>query len=1345
MDSNSTVNDFMKENIGETPETFTLGNGSEHHTQRSRGKAAKLLGVSNESSEVYSITGKGSPKAAKLLGVPPNDSSEVHSLVDKMSLKAVKLLGVSDDSLDINGTTEKGSMKVAKLLGVGFETSDEQHNITSKSDLKVVPRPGLKRSVVPAKAAIDVKAKDLSLPLRDSSRLSSNMKPLESQAHDHHITNTKGHTTFKALSDHHGHHETHHSSGEEEGASNIVKRRGSKVDFGEFSLIDHHGHHEIHYPSGSDDTAKKHGSKDIMGEGPSKVGSDHLGHHRSLGSEDLNASVIVAKRRGSIVDFDLPVILEAVHSEVKASNNNKAAKLLGVSHDTTEGTSTTKFKSNKAAKLLGETVEATVSKAKGSAKANSRPGNRKSETQGVNIVSKAAESENLKRPGIPTRGAPDVSNDQNPAGIAGVARPGGIVKVSSRTGIAKVSSRSGLSRRPGASSRGATESQSGDAPPMLGEGLRRSQRSFRSITDSEFSNESEGSFRRRSNVSSQAMDDARKALNFKPEADESANTFVMPSEQTQKFHALDDSKPRQRPSLKRTDSSIKGALPVGPGRRPSMKPSGPSSRNMLDEVQAMGYGTVHLHEHRSILSQSKEAKVLGMDDKEKRRMKALMKLGEFQDTVEYKEKAMAVLAPTLKATTTKGEKLLGFSSDQMKRKKAMKMLGTSEETIVEEQQGEIARATSSSALTKATAASSPVLKDSTFSQIMFRSRESSPTTSTSSKPLGPTTSTEKDKSNYVSGTSVAKPKTPGTEHNSGRMKPQSSYSPESNSFRSKASAPVVSSGASKELKILGVDDNDKKRVKALLRLGETGESVNEKGSKPLTKGVANKGGGSSSSRSTVSRTSNHETEEEQTGALDRVNPKLSSNKLKSAVSTVINSIHSKPTLRKSSRVGIEEQTSRLSIATDGSTADIALSESITPAGSPKKQESFVAYKELTPTEKLAMELGHKIATKYEALKALRQDAHTADREQIKSYNKQLVEMEVDYFEKIGTRYPIPAEDIAYEFVYHYYDALDCERQASALLPFYQHGSIFNISGFDKFKGQGKIMKCLIEKFKNLKVEHTIEAVVLDEHPPKRCVLYIKAYGTVRLEDERPRKVLEIFELNYLNKEGFGFSKYFISNQILTVIDSRPMYSWPECEIPVTQFDNGEVQLRQKQAEEEKAKEEVPEAVPEVVEESIVQETFKNIKKNLKNIFGAAAPKLTRNLSGVFDGVSGRMSGLSARFTGSFRGTGGSPDKMTSKMKERLAAANKKFQSHFGQIINRSASGSLSSALSSKPAIWKLTLPLFFTFRLRRRISKSSAPPGFGQQSTLRNAREKMRIISSNVKSRLKQVRVRPRT
>lgn len=262
-----------------------------------------------------------------------------------------------------------------------------------------------------------------------------------------------------------------------------------------------------------------------------------------------------------------------------------------------------------------------------------------------------------------------------------------------------------------------------------------------------------------------------------------------------------------------------------------------------------------------------------------------------------------------------------------------------------------------------------------------------------------------------------------------------------------------------------------------------------------------------------------------------------------------------------------------------------------------------------------LELSILTKTKCDEVDALRRAK--ADRYLVRSENEKLLEIKKQYYETVGKKFPVSADRTAFEFVYNYYDYIDNERNISSMLQYYQKDSVLNINGYAKFIGSANIMKAILANFCDLSVDHTIQSVSLDRNPPRRCVMFIKAYGTIRLQEDRPRQFMEIFELKYSNKNAFGASKYYISNQIFTITDSRPLYAWPAKDIPVTNYDNTEPK---------------PEPVVEVVEE---------VDK------GGSAPvmaSVTKVVSGISNWMSSSVRGVGGMFATSMRMVGGSPSK-----------------------------------------------------------------------------------------------------
>ena len=118
----------------------------------------------------------------------------------------------------------------------------------------------------------------------------------------------------------------------------------------------------------------------------------------------------------------------------------------------------------------------------------------------------------------------------------------------------------------------------------------------------------------------------------------------------------------------------------------------------------------------------------------------------------------------------------------------------------------------------------------------------------------------------------------------------------------------------------------------------------------------------------------------------------------------------------------------------------------------------LAKAEAVAFEKMCLELKLVLDTKSKELNDLRRAR--ADRLLIKHLDQKLLVLKVEYFEKVGMKFAISAEEIGYEFVYNYYDVLDNERNVSALLPYYKKNSSLMVDNFAKFRGQAGIIKAL---------------------------------------------------------------------------------------------------------------------------------------------------------------------------------------------------------------------------------------------------------------------------------------------
>lgn len=283
-----------------------------------------------------------------------------------------------------------------------------------------------------------------------------------------------------------------------------------------------------------------------------------------------------------------------------------------------------------------------------------------------------------------------------------------------------------------------------------------------------------------------------------------------------------------------------------------------------------------------------------------------------------------------------------------------------------------------------------------------------------------------------------------------------------------------------------------------------------------------------------------------------------------------------------------------------------------------------------------LELSITTKTKCDEVDALRRAK--ADRYVISLENEKLLELKRQYYETVGKKFPVSADRIAFEFVYNYYDFVDNERTVATLLPYYQKDSAFNINSYAKFIGSANITKAILANFCDLAVDHTIKSVELDRHPPKRCAMYLKAYGTIKLQGDRQRHFMEIFELNYSNKNAFGASKYYISNQIFTITDTRPLYAWPAKEIQQTNFDNREIPLQE-----------------EIVSEKQIEKSFTGLAE-LSTVVSSAAKWMTKALGTTMGNIFSPSS--SHKKSGEVGGAAEAKDDEDGKVEEEEEAEEK---------------------------------------------------------------------------------------
>mmetsp|Transcript_3846 Transcript_3846/g.5987 ORF Transcript_3846/g.5987 Transcript_3846/m.5987 type:complete len:297 (+) Transcript_3846:622-1512(+) len=149
-------------------------------------------------------------------------------------------------------------------------------------------------------------------------------------------------------------------------------------------------------------------------------------------------------------------------------------------------------------------------------------------------------------------------------------------------------------------------------------------------------------------------------------------------------------------------------------------------------------------------------------------------------------------------------------------------------------------------------------------------------------------------------------------------------------------------------------------------------------------------------------------------------------------------------------------------------------------------------------------------------------------------------------------------EVAANLMADYYFTLDNEATSTRhIARYYETDSSAQFTGIPDIVGRRRIAKALVAKYSKLRVRHRVLRVDIDESPPNMCMYLLTCTSTITLDDDSPRKIMEIFYVKDRDDElkVARYGPYYIYRQILVVLDPRPLYTWPEAKMRETAHDN----------------------------------------------------------------------------------------------------------------------------------------------------------------------------------------------
>ena len=163
----------------------------------------------------------------------------------------------------------------------------------------------------------------------------------------------------------------------------------------------------------------------------------------------------------------------------------------------------------------------------------------------------------------------------------------------------------------------------------------------------------------------------------------------------------------------------------------------------------------------------------------------------------------------------------------------------------------------------------------------------------------------------------------------------------------------------------------------------------------------------------------------------------------------------------------------------------------------------------------------------------------------------------------------------------YYELSLQDREFNTIKKFYHPDCLASFASPSgrRVTGGDHVARGFLSIYKSLNIKHNIVKATIETPPPPRCDLYVMCTNTIQINDEDPVPVYEIFE--FMRPDPKNNIDLLLKNYTLINRGNRPLYLLPECDIPVTNYDNVEECFKPRPP--------TPEIKEEPVEEVVVEE------------------------------------------------------------------------------------------------------------------------------------------------------------
>ncbi len=211
----------------------------------------------------------------------------------------------------------------------------------------------------------------------------------------------------------------------------------------------------------------------------------------------------------------------------------------------------------------------------------------------------------------------------------------------------------------------------------------------------------------------------------------------------------------------------------------------------------------------------------------------------------------------------------------------------------------------------------------------------------------------------------------------------------------------------------------------------------------------------------------------------------------------------------------------------------------------KIEESFIAQKVFSTEEQIELDnLRVKIKEMIKVIDIMSLDKLDEEQQlELESNKSDLRTLQENYEKIFGSSYKISQKEIVELFVAKFLHMFQNKRELNFIKELYTEDAILNVEGLKVTQGQINVTKALINSLLGLELKYKLESIVVEDNPPERCDVFFKFYYSITVDNDRPKRVMEVIEAIYVSKNDKF--ELCIKNQIFIPLGSRPLYIYSD--------------------------------------------------------------------------------------------------------------------------------------------------------------------------------------------------------